>query len=184
MRISLSTLVVVSCVSLQLVADRVLVADDETIPIAELKRDTAVDFEKEVLPILRRKCLACHNTTDAESDLVLETPQSILKGGAEGPAAVAGKGSESLLLQVASLQGEPFMPPEDNDVGAKPLTPEELGLIKLWIDQGASGDVGGAAKLNWQPLPPGVNPIYSVAVSPDGQYVAAGRANHELWSVH
>src|SRR5207249_10014879 len=55
---------------------------------------------------------------------------------------------------------------------------EELGLIKLWIDQGAKGQVlGAAAPLVWQPLPAGVNPILSVAVSPDGQFAAAGRAN-------
>lgn len=150
----------------------------EPIAISEVKRDGEVDFEKEVLPIFRRKCLACHNNTDAESDLVLETPQTILKGGSEGPAVVAGKGLESLLLKVGSKQMDPAMPPDDNDVGAKPLTSEELGLIKLWIDQGAKGEVtGNGGPVNWQPLPPGVNPIYSIAISPDGQYAAAGRAN-------
>lgn len=150
----------------------------EPIAIAEVKRDGEVDFEKEVLPILRRKCLACHNNTDAESDLVLETPQAILKGGSEGPAVVAGKGLESLLLKVGAMQEDPVMPPEDNDVGAKPLTSEELGLIKLWIDQGAKGQVtGSGGPVKWQPLPAGVNPIYSIAISPDGQYAAAGRAN-------
>jgi WD40 repeat protein len=148
------------------------------IQIATVTHDGPVDFEKEVLPILRRKCLACHNATEAESDLVLETPQTILKGGSEGPAVVAGKSAESLLLMLAARQKEPVMPPDGNDVKAKSLTPEELGLIKLWIDQGAKGEVlGTAAPVVWQPLPPGVNPIYAVAVSPDGQYAAAGRAN-------
>ena len=65
-------------------------AAEPVIPIADVKHDGNVDFEKEVLPILRKKCLACHNTTEAESDLVLETPQTILKGGSDGPAVVAG----------------------------------------------------------------------------------------------
>ncbi len=70
------------------------------------------------------------------------------------------------------------MPPEDNKVAAPLLKPEELGLIKLWIEQGATGKVtGGADQIQWQPLPPGVNPIYAVAVTPDGQYAACGRAN-------
>lgn len=151
---------------------------DDAISIAEVTHEGDVDFEREILPILRRKCLACHNNTDAESDLVLETPQTILKGGAEGPSVVPGKALESLLLKAAAKQSEPFMPPADNDVGAKPLTPEELGLLKLWIDQGAKGEVtGSGGPIQWQPLPPGVNPIYSIAVSPDGQYAAAGRAN-------
>lgn len=159
-------------------ADLHLLYAADPISIAEVQHEGDVDFEKEILPIFRRKCLACHNNTDAESDLVLETPQAILKGGSEGPSAIAGKGIESLLIQVAAMQVEPFMPPEDNDVGAKPLSPEELGLIKLWIDQGAKGEVSGAGgPVKWQPLPPGVNPIYSISISPDGQYAAAGRAN-------
>jgi len=164
----------------QIPVNGVTVAADKPKPlaIAEVKHEGPVDFEKEVLPILRRSCLACHNTSDKESDLVLETPQAILKGGSEGPSVVAGKSAESLLLQLAAHQKEPVMPPAGNDVKAKNLTPDELGLIKLWIDQGAKGQVSGAnAPIVWQPLPPGVNPIFAVAVSADGQYLAAGRAN-------
>lgn len=153
-------------------------ASAEPIAIAEVKHEGPVDFEKEILPIFRRNCLACHSATEAESDLVLETPMTLLKGGSEGPAVVAGKSAESLLLKMSARQKEPFMPPPDNDVKAKPLTPEELGLIKLWIDQGATGEVKGTGgPIAWQPLPAGVNPIFAVAISPDGQYAAAGRAN-------
>ena len=155
-----------------------LVAEDEAISITEIKRKDKVDFEKEILPILRRNCLACHNATDAESDLVMETPASLLTGGLDGPAVIAGKGSESLIIKLASRAQESYMPPEDNDVGAKNLTSNELGLIKLWIDQGAEGVVvGSRGPIKWQALPAGVNPIYSVAISADGQYAAAGRAN-------
>lgn len=156
----------------------VAAAPADEIKIAEVKRSGEVDFGKEVLPILRRKCLACHNSTEAESELILETPQAMIKGGSLGAGVVPGKGLESLVLQVAAHQEEPFMPPEDNDVQAEKLTPEELGLLKLWIDQGAkvgSGSSGGPIK--WQSLPPGVNPIYATAISSDGQYAAAGRAN-------
>jgi Planctomycete cytochrome C len=148
------------------------------IEIAEIKRESEVDFEKEILPIFRRNCLACHSATEAQSDLVLESPQTILKGGAEGPSVVAGNSAESRLLKLASRQKEPFMPPPDNDVKAKPLTPQELGLIKLWIDQGAKGEIkAGAGTIAWQPLPPGINPIYAAAITSDGQYAAASRAN-------
>jgi hypothetical protein len=153
-------------------------AQAEPIAIAEIQHQGDVDFEKEILPLFRRNCLACHSATEAESDLVLETPQTILKGGSEGPAVVAGKSAESLLLMMASRQKEPHMPPPDNDVKAKPLTSQELGLIKLWIDQGAKGDVKSASSMiTWQPLPPGINPIYAVAITADGQYAAASRAN-------
>lgn len=150
----------------------------QPISIADVKHDGPVDFEKEVLPILRRSCLACHNATEKESDLILETPQSILKGGGEGPSVVPGKPAESLLLQLAAHQKEPVMPPKGNDVKARNMTPEELGLIKLWIEQGAKGQVlGSTAPISWQSLPAGVNPIFAVAVTGDGQFAAAGRAN-------
>jgi WD40 repeat protein len=155
-------------------------AEDEPKPIeiAELKRDQPIDFEKDVLPALTKNCLACHNAKDAEGDLVLETPQTILKGGFSGPAVVAGKSGESLLLKVAAHLEEPIMPPADNGVDAKPLSSEQLGLLKLWIDEGAKGEVKAKnTSLAWQPLPAGMNPIYAAAVTPDGRYVACGRSN-------
>ncbi len=91
---------------------------------------------------------------------------------------MAKNGAGSMLVQSASRQAEPYMPPKDNRVGAAPMTPDELGLIKLWIDQGATGEVTHrAAEIHWQPLPPGVNPIFAVAMTEDGQWGACGRAN-------
>lgn len=148
------------------------------ITITLLKRDTPVDFQKEILPLFKKSCTACHNQTDAKGDLVLESPKTILAGGESGAVIVPGKGAESLLLKVAAHQDKPVMPPRNNKANAPNLKPDELGLIKLWIDQGAKGDVViKEVPIQWQPLPAGLNPIYSVAVSPDGQFVAAGRAN-------
>lgn len=148
------------------------------IAIAEIKHEGPVNFEKEILPLLTKNCVACHNNKKAESSLVLETPQSILKGGDSGPAVVAKNSGESLLLKVASHQDEPVMPPADNGVGAVAFNGEQLGLLKRWIDEGATGTVGAqAAPLKWQPLPSGVHAINGVAISPDGQFAACSRAN-------
>ena len=151
----------------------------QSIEIATINRSEPVDFRKEIIPILQRKCLACHSASERQGELVLETAQAVLKGGDTGAVVVAGKGAESLLLKLASHQEEPFMPPADNDVAAAPLTPQELGLIQLWIDQGATGNSQNAtlSPTKWRPLPRGVNPIYAVAVTADGQYAACGRAN-------
>src|SRR4030095_14390506 len=82
------------------------------LPMADIKRDTAVDFEKEVLPILRNNCLACHGESKPKAGPVLETPQPIVKGGDPGPAVVPGKSSESLLLKAAAHQDpDMLMPP-------------------------------------------------------------------------
>lgn len=150
---------------------------DEPIAVAKIERTEPVDFEGEILPIMRRNCLACHSEAVAKSELVLETPQTIAKGGASGPVVEAGSADASMLLMVATGESEPVMPPKDNKVGASPLTSEELGLLKLWIDQGAKGEVKRAQPVAWQPLPPGVNPIYAVALSPDGQFAPTARAN-------
>ena len=149
----------------------------QPILIAETKRSDAVDFEREILPMLKNNCLACHNQTKAKADLILETPQTILKGGESGPAVIPGKSAESLLLRVAAHQAKPVMPPRENKVAAANLTPEQLGLLKLWIEQGARGEVRAVGPVDWQPVPDTLNPIYAVALSQDGQFAACGRAN-------
>jgi WD40 repeat protein len=149
----------------------------EPLTIEVPARTDGVDFEREVLPILRANCLACHHAQKAESKLVLETPQSILVGGASGAAVVPGKSADSLLLKAAAHLDEPLMPPADNVVGAKNLTPQQLGLIKLWIDQGATGTVSASRNIKWQALPAGYQAIFATAVTPDGQYAVCSRGN-------
>ena len=146
--------------------------------IAAIERDTPVDFATEILPIFKKNCTACHNEADAEGDLVLETPATIREGGGTGEAVDLSDSAASLLLLVATGAEEPVMPPEDNDVDAARLSPEELGLIKLWIEQGAEGEVPTAtAQIQWQSLPAGIQPIMSVALTPNGRVAACGRAN-------
>jgi predicted CXXCH cytochrome family protein len=155
-------------------------AGDEPKPIAitPFERKEPVSFAKEILPVLSKNCLSCHNAAKAENKLVLETPQAMVKGGENGPAVVPGKSAESLLLKVAAHQVEPTMPPDDNNVDAKPLTSIELGLLAAWINQGAIGDAATqAVPVKWQALPTTVQPIYAVAASPEGQYAACTRGN-------
>jgi WD40 repeat protein len=149
----------------------------ETIPIAKLARKAPVDFEREVLPILKSSCLACHNKTTTKGELNLESPQTILKGGESGPAVKPKRSADSLLLKLASHAAKPRMPPRDNKAAAADLTPEELGVLKLWIDQGAKPSTHLARPIEWQPLPEGLKPIFAVALTADGQFVACSRAN-------
>lgn len=154
------------------------VAEEGPTPVAALERSEPVRFERDVLPVLRQNCLACHNASKAESELSLETAAALLKGGAGGTLVVAGKSAESRLLAIAAGADEPVMPPAGNTVGARRLTSDELGLIKLWIDQGAQADAAsGGGTVAWQPLPPGVQPVFSAALSPDGQFAVCSRAN-------
>ena len=147
------------------------------IKIAKVKHSSAVNFEREILPIFRRNCLACHNRTTTKAGVLLESPEDILKGGDNGKIVVPKRSGESSLLKVSAHQGDPVMPPRGNKASAVNLTSEELGLLKLWIDQGAKGEVRREVAIDWQPLPPGLNPIYATAITADGQFAVAGRAN-------
>ena len=148
------------------------------IPVTRPERTTPVDFYREVVPVLQANCLPCHNKTTTKADLLLETRADMLKGGESGPALVPGKAAESLLLKVATHEEKPRMPPKENKVNAVNLTPAELGLLALWIDQGAKVLEKHEEAIAWQALPDALNPILAVAVTEDGHYAACGRGNH------
>lgn len=147
----------------------------EPLPVAQLDRKEPVNYATEVYPFLKANCLACHNSTKAKADLILESPKDMIRGGDSGPAIEPGNGENSFLFTTAAHIEEPTMPPTNNKSKAKNLTPEQLGLLKLWIDQGAKGDaVATQAPESWTVLS-GPQPIYASALSGDGRYAAAGR---------
>jgi WD40 repeat protein len=148
------------------------------IPIEKVKLDRPVDFVIDVLPILKRSCLSCHHAPDPEGQLSMETAAMMVKGGENGPAVVVGKPMESQLIKSAAKLEKPFMPPKNNKAEAPNLTPKELGLLSLWIEQGAKGPARRVLdEPKWQPAPLTWNPIFALAMTRDGRYVAASRAN-------
>ena len=148
------------------------------ISIAPLERTTPVDFERELMPFMRDNCLACHSQTTTKGGLNLESPELMLKGGDTGPAIVVGKGADSLALQAAAhLDDDLKMPPRDNKAKAHDLTPEQLALLKLWIDQGAKASPKVERVLAWQDAPGTLQAIFATAITPDGQFAACARAN-------
>jgi len=153
------------------------------LPLAvhEPKRTEPVDFATEILPLLKRNCLACHHQKQPEGGLVLETLASIHAGGDSGESVIKGDADASPLFLRATGIEEPLMPPEDNSVGAVPLSAAELGLLKLWIVQGADGsDAMQESAIEWQPIPESLRAVYAIDVSPDGQWLAFNRGNRVL----
>lgn len=153
---------------------------DELKPIAH--EDPAlgrpVEFERDVYPILEANCIACHNVTVSEGDLILENLEAILKGGSTGPAVVAEKPDESLIYMLARRGAEPVMPPLPNDRQAKQLDPKQLGILRQWIVEGAKAGPATAKAMNWQPINSRLHGVYSLDVDAPGRFVAAGRGNH------
>lgn len=154
-------------------------AADEPIPIEQPAADREVDFTADILPLLQRNCLACHNASTAEGEVVLETAELLRAARDGGPLVVAGDVDASRLLRVAAHRDEPLMPPVDNKVGAVALKPAELGLLERWIKQGAkdSQNVPSKIALHWQPLPDSYQPILATAVAPAGDMAACARGN-------
>jgi hypothetical protein len=148
---------------------------NEPIKIVKLDRKDPVIYEKEVEPIFYKRCIACHSGNVKESRFDISSYEGVIKGGKRGTAIVPGKAESSLLYTSCSKMKKPYMPPK----GEEPITPEELALVKLWIDQGAKAPTGARPVVEIAVgLPPAnVHPVRAVAVSPDKSAVAAGRGN-------
>jgi cytochrome c5 len=100
--------------------------------------DHAVNFTKEIKPIFEASCVKCHGRGRAKGDFQIDSRDTILKGGESGPAVVVGKSAESLLIElVMGFDPDNTMPKK----GTR-LTPEQIGLLRAWIDQGLKWDEG------------------------------------------
>jgi len=79
-------------------------ADDDDQPIApvEVKLGREVNYAQDIVPILKKNCVACHNAKTKEGELSLESPDLMRVGGDSGPAIENGKPEDSFLYQVAS----------------------------------------------------------------------------------
>jgi hypothetical protein len=92
--------------------------------------------QHDVIPIVLRRCAACHGRHRQEADLDLRTKAAMLRGGKSGPAMVLGKPAESLLVKKI-VAGQ--MPPPKRLVEAcvSPVEPPELESLSRWIAAGA-----------------------------------------------
>ncbi|MFM9960572.1 MAG: DUF1553 domain-containing protein [Planctomycetaceae bacterium] len=93
-----------------------------------------VDYLREIKPILKERCFACHGALKQQAKLRLDTGASLRQGGDAGPAVVASQPANSPLIErLTSNDASIRMPAE-----GKPLTAEQIVLIKTWIEQGAA----------------------------------------------
>ncbi|MBK8091942.1 MAG: hypothetical protein IPK32_08145 [Verrucomicrobiaceae bacterium] len=106
-----------------------------------------VDFEKQILPVLKESCFKCHQKQHEEEGKVkkpkgglrLDGAAVIMKGGKEYPNenVVAGKPDASWLVKSMLL-------PESDDLAMPPegkgdrVSAANIDLIKKWITEGAN----------------------------------------------
>ena len=99
------------------------------------------DFSRDVEPLFRERCYTCHGPQQQMSGLRLDSKAAALAGGYSGPVIKPGNSAESKLIHlVAGLKKDLIMP-----MGGGRLTPEQVGLLRAWIDQGAEWPEEGAA---------------------------------------
>lgn len=111
--------------------------DVSKIPPASDKN--GVTYEADIKPIFEKSCIKCHGAEKQKGKLRLDTLAATLKGGEDGKVIEAGKSAKSMLVHNVAHVGDEdmFMPPPDNKDKIPPLTKEQIGLIRAWIDQGA-----------------------------------------------
>ena len=79
-----------------------------------------ITYDDHVLPILREKCLACHNPDKKEGDLDLGNYTNLMQGGGSGSVIAPGDSSGSYLYKLVTHEEEPAMPLES------PKIPDEI----------------------------------------------------------
>ena len=89
-------------------------------------------FEKKVRPVLVEHCQKCHGPEKQEGEFRIDSRSSILRGGETGPAINLESPAESELLLAINYDPDGYQMPPD-----KKLSPEEIGAITKWIQEGA-----------------------------------------------
>ena len=100
--------------------------------------DSAVVYTDIIDPILHMHCTSCHNDDKRKGDLMMHTPDDLLKGGESGELFIPGDAARSLMIERILLpqDHEDHMPPQ----GKRELTDEQVALLKWWVDEGAPFD--------------------------------------------
>ncbi|HEX6987199.1 MAG TPA: PSD1 and planctomycete cytochrome C domain-containing protein [Planctomycetaceae bacterium] len=95
----------------------------------------AVEFERDVLPILKARCFECHDAAKQTAGYRLDVRAVALRGGESGEAGIVpGKSGESELIRRVTSDDEfTVMPPE-----GERLSEREVAVLKAWIDGGAA----------------------------------------------
>jgi mono/diheme cytochrome c family protein len=115
-------------------------APAQTAMLPPASTQAGVTYATDIKPIFDVSCVKCHSGDKPKAHLKMDTLAGVLKGTKMGAVVKPGDSANSFLIQaVAHLTKDPdgWMPPMRNKAGIKTLTPEQVGLIRAWIDQGA-----------------------------------------------
>jgi mono/diheme cytochrome c family protein len=111
-------------------------ADVDVSKLPPAADQTGVTYANNVRPILEKVCFKCHGPEKQKGKLRLDSLAAALKGGEDGKVIQPGNSAKSVLVHNVARIGheDNWMPPADK---GNPLTKEQVGLIRAWVDQGA-----------------------------------------------
>ena len=141
-----------------------------------------VDFSKDIRPIFATSCFKCHGPEKQKSGFRLDRKDAALKGGDNyAPAIKPGQSAESPLIHLVAGLVEDLRMPQN----APPLTAEQIGLLRAWIDQGAPWpeEIRPPEKLHWAFRPvtrPPVPRSSRPASNEIDQFIGVGLARSKL----
>jgi hypothetical protein len=101
----------------------------------------AVDYEKEIRPLLKERCYSCHGALKQKGDLRLDTVAAMRKGG-DGGDILAG-GHALLVERLTTTDKDDRMPPEGE---GSMLNDEQVAKIRAWIAEGAKAPANDRAE--------------------------------------
>jgi len=115
----------------------------------------AVDFGKDIAPILQARCVECHGPEKQKAKLRLDTKADFLKGGKNGPIVKAGDPGASELCKRITLpkNNDDRMPPEGESLNA-----QQIAAIGAWITEGANWPDGVTIQAAAPKAPPATTP--------------------------
>ncbi len=99
---------------------------------ADPAKSAAGFFDKRVEPVLRRRCLGCHNEELKNGNISFLDRDSLLRGGNRGPAVVPGNPEASILILSLTHKGELRMPPGEK------LPAKQVTILTEWVRRGAA----------------------------------------------
>lgn len=99
-------------------------------------QEDALVYQHLVRPILKQKCMGCHNAAKSKGDLVMDTEAALLKGGKNGALWDSTAPHFGLMMQRIHLplDAKEHMPPS----GKAQLTEQDIQILEFWIKSGAS----------------------------------------------
>jgi len=115
-------------------------ADDAAGKLPPPSAKTGVTYATDIKPIFDNSCVKCHSGDKPKAHLKLDSLEGALKGSHDGKVVMPGNSTRSKLIQAVAhvtKDHDQWMPPLHNRANIGPLTPDQIGLLRAWIDQGA-----------------------------------------------